>query len=242
MIIFYYLESFPADPYTISQIIRSKWIPKDTNRIFRHDESVKRNWKELNEGKLEVDPILAQHLKKFAFRDINKLAERAPNKRLGVEFPKPKSNEFLSIVTSCSKYKDEQSEIKQIESTELRIPKHRPADDAKTFMMHGKKRFSSESITLADLQEKSPDIKSQVKLYEMETVDKNLPNIKFKTFEDNNNYISLPKNEKLFDKLKIQEKIRIPKKEWKKGKIYKINDCFYSDDGEFLYRVPGLDG
>lgn len=185
--------------------------------------------------------MLAQHLKKFAFRDINKLVERSPNKRLGVEFPKPKSNEFLSIVTSCSKYKNEQSEVKQIESTELRMPKHRPADDEKTFMMHGKKRFSSENITLADLQEKSPDINSQVKFYESETVDKNLPKIKFKSFEDNN-YISLPKNEKLFDKLKVQEKIRIPRKEWKKGKIYKVHDCFYSDDGEFLYRVPGLDG
>jgi hypothetical protein len=187
---------------------------------------------------------LAQHLKKFAFRDINKLAERAPNKRLGVEFPKPKSNEFLSIVTSCSKYSgnDEQSDVKQIESTELRMPKQRPAADDNTFMMHGTKRFSSESITLADLQEKNPDINMQVKLNEMETVDKNLPRIKFKTF-DENNYISLAKNnEKIFDKLKIQEKIKIPRKEWKKGKIYKVNDCFYSDDGEFLYRVPGLDG
>ncbi|XP_070490019.1 neugrin [Chironomus tepperi] len=233
-------ESFPADPYAISQIIRSKWIPKDTNRIFRHDESVKRNWKEFNEGKMEIDPILAEHLKKFAFRDINKLAERAPNKRLGIEFPKPKSNEFLSIVTSCSKYKDEESEVKQIESSELRMPKQRPGVDDNTFIMHGKKRFSSESITLADLQEKNPDINMQVKLYETETVDTNLPTIKFKA-HDESNYISLPKDEKLFNKLKIQEKIKIPRKEWKKGKIYKVSDCFYSDDGEFLYRVPGLD-
>jgi len=205
---------------------------------------VKRNWKDYNEGKLKIDPILAHHLKKFAFRDINKLAERAPNKRLGVEFPKPKSNEFLSIVTSCSKYSenDEQSEVKQIESTELRMPKQRPAADDNTFMMHGTKRFSSENITLADLQEKNPDINMQVKLNEMETVNKNLPKIKFKSF-DENNYISLAKNnEKIFDKLKIQERIKIPKKEWQKGRIYKVNDCFYSDDGEFLYRVPGLDG
>ena len=235
------LESFPADPYTISQIIRSKWIPKDTNRIFKHDESVKRNWKEFNEGKLEIDPVLAHHLKKFAFRDINKLAERPSNKRLGVEFPKPKNNEFLSIVTSCSKYNEEQSEVKQIESTELRMPKHRPANDDNTFLMHGKKRFSSESITLDDLQEKNPDIKMQVKLNQMDTTSTNLQPIKFKSIEENN-YISLANNEKLFDKLKIQEKIKIPRKEWKKGKIYKVNDCFYSDDGEFLYRVPGLDG
>jgi len=34
--------------------------------------------------------------------------------------------------------------------------------------------------------------------------------------------------------------IRIPKKVWKEGYMYRVNDCFYDDNGEFLYRVPGL--
>jgi len=34
--------------------------------------------------------------------------------------------------------------------------------------------------------------------------------------------------------------IRIPKKVWKKGYMYRVNDCFYDDNGDFLYRVPGL--
>lgn len=34
--------------------------------------------------------------------------------------------------------------------------------------------------------------------------------------------------------------IRIPKNVWKEGFIYKVNDCFYDDNGDFLYRVPGL--
>ncbi|XP_046621235.1 uncharacterized protein LOC124305660 [Neodiprion virginianus] len=38
------------------------------------------------------------------------------------------------------------------------------------------------------------------------------------------------------------EVIKIPKDKYKKGKLYKIRDCFYDDDGEFLYRVPGLKG
>lgn len=34
--------------------------------------------------------------------------------------------------------------------------------------------------------------------------------------------------------------IVIPKELWKKGALYRIKDRFYTDDGEFLYRVPGL--
>lgn len=34
--------------------------------------------------------------------------------------------------------------------------------------------------------------------------------------------------------------IRIPKKVWKEGYMYKVKDCFYDDNGDFLYRVPGL--
>lgn len=34
--------------------------------------------------------------------------------------------------------------------------------------------------------------------------------------------------------------IRIPKNAWKEGYTYRVNDCFYDDKGDFLYRVPGL--
>ncbi|XP_046744369.1 uncharacterized protein LOC124410207 [Diprion similis] len=52
---------------------------------------------------------------------------------------------------------------------------------------------------------------------------------------------------KVWEKKAIQEEhysevIKIPKDQYKKGKLYKIQDCFYDDDGEFLYRVPGLKG
>nr|XP_018903997.1 PREDICTED: uncharacterized protein LOC109035006 [Bemisia tabaci] len=44
----------------------------------------------------------------------------------------------------------------------------------------------------------------------------------------------------LEEELKINEYIQIPKHLRKKGALYKIEDCFYADDGQFLYRVPGL--
>lgn len=34
--------------------------------------------------------------------------------------------------------------------------------------------------------------------------------------------------------------IQIPRKVWKEGFTYKVKDCFYDDNGDFLYRVPGL--
>lgn len=34
--------------------------------------------------------------------------------------------------------------------------------------------------------------------------------------------------------------IRIPRKVWKEGYMYRVKDCFYDDKGDFLYRVPGL--
>ncbi|XP_017879956.1 uncharacterized protein LOC108624878 [Ceratina calcarata] len=35
-------------------------------------------------------------------------------------------------------------------------------------------------------------------------------------------------------------RIRIPRNVYKAGMTYRIKDCYYDDDGEFLYRVPGL--
>lgn len=40
----------------------------------------------------------------------------------------------------------------------------------------------------------------------------------------------------------IKDHIYIPRKAYKRGAIFKVKDCFYDDDGEFLYRVPGLEG
>ncbi|XP_012284277.1 uncharacterized protein LOC105701786 [Orussus abietinus] len=34
--------------------------------------------------------------------------------------------------------------------------------------------------------------------------------------------------------------IKIPRSKYKEGMTYRVKDCYYDDDGEFLYRVPGL--
>jgi hypothetical protein len=36
------------------------------------------------------------------------------------------------------------------------------------------------------------------------------------------------------------ERIRVPANKWQKGCTFKIGDCYYDDDGGFLYKVPGM--
>lgn len=37
-------------------------------------------------------------------------------------------------------------------------------------------------------------------------------------------------------------RIHIPRKLYRKGATYRVDDSYYDDDGEFLYRVPGMTG
>jgi hypothetical protein len=249
-------HSFPADPKTISILLRNRWTPKDTTRVQKHDESVKKNWEAFKEGKLEIDPMLAQHLQKFSLRDFNRLAQPEPYRRLGVQVPKPKGNEFLSIITSCKKYAEVDEKeavnepvtsgrplrVRKIESNETRLPelKH-DKDDDMTLRMKGPKEFSNKNITLEQLQKQKPGHytlpKSEEKELELEKFTQ-----KFKTLEVHQMKGGLSDfKAEVEEKKDIKPFIRIPKAAWKRGKLYKVRDCFYSDDGEFLYRVPGLD-
>lgn len=48
------------------------------------------------------------------------------------------------------------------------------------------------------------------------------------------------RNTKISECETYSQPIQIPKKLYQKGKTYRISDCYYDDDGEFLYRVPGV--
>lgn len=249
-------HSFPADPKTISILIRNRWTPKDTKRIEKHDESVKKNWEAFKEGKIEIDPMLAEHLKKFAMRNFNNLAKPQPYRKLGVQVPKPRGNEFLSIITSCKKYAevDEKGEminepvtsgrplrVRKIESQETRLPDlQHNEDDEIMFKMQGRMEFSKKNITLEELQKIAPQYtiaKDEEKELSFEDFTP-----KFKTVairEKKSDGLSQFKSE-IEKKMELKPFIKIPRKSWQRGKLYKVEDCFYSDDGEFLYRVPGL--
>lgn len=52
--------------------------------------------------------------------------------------------------------------------------------------------------------------------------------------------VQVSKPMKDYSHLIYPEKIRISSKMRKQGSLYKLNDCYYDVDGEFLYRVPGM--
>lgn len=54
--------------------------------------------------------------------------------------------------------------------------------------------------------------------------------------------VSMKKNDDSLTTSEIRDRVVIPKRLFKKGATYKLYDCFYDDDGEFLYRVPGMTG
>lgn len=238
-------ESFPADPTTIAAIIRNKWHPRNEKRIQKHDESVMKSWQQFKSGELEIDPILASHLKKFTHRDSNALYKPPVNRKFGLEIPKPTSTEFTSIISTCKKYADEPKQIENVpQSDETRFPSHRPrSDDNDSVVLRGRSTTTSKQMPLQEYQKQSPDVafRPQEEASAVLPSLDNQPMMNIKKYEETNiNALKFDGDKKVFESLAIKEHIKIPKKVWKEGQIYKYDDCFYSDDGEFLYRVPGL--
>lgn len=238
-------ESFPADPLSISKIIRNKWQPRDEARIWKHDESVRKSWQKFKSGELQVEPILSEHLRKFAHRDFNSISKPTENRKLGTVIRKPRHKEFSSIITSCKKYSEQKppvgEEVPRLEhATAFSFPKHRPNDPEKdSYLLKTETTKTLKNMPLEEYQKYSPDIVLPTKTTEqhpaapstMKAV-KKLQDVSVTTLSSNET--------KALKSLEIQEVIKIPKSVYKKDATYKVGDCFYDDDGEFLYRVPGL--
>lgn len=243
-------ESFPADPMTITKIIRNNWQPKNEQRVQKHDESVKKSWSKFKAGELKLDPMLEQHLKKFVHRDLDLIAKKDEGRKFGTEIPKPRSREFSRIITSCKKYAKElktvECKIVQIEGNEFSSPKSQKGNpDTDFFILEGNsKKKTMKSMTLTAYEKLSPEISVAIEEHRNatkapRTIDETFPDNRIDKFEKTVSTIE-NSNSQVFKSLEIKDQIDIPKKLWKKDQIYKVGDCFYSDDGEFLYRVPGL--
>ena len=250
-------ESFPADRYTIAKIVKTKWQPKDSKRMERHDTAVKENWQMFRSGRIKnIDPGFAQHLQKFMQRNIDEVAHLRPkleSKPLYEIRPLPEG-EFSAIVTSCKKYqsKENHHESQQTllgeesdqseEDGQPQLSHHAPKQD--TFLLgdvHNTQHVTlaeikrRERLTLADAGKPADDSAT----LELGTgiVDR-LANIHRKY--DTVQYADSAYDASDAKREDIKEFIKIPKKLYKEGATYQLDDCFYDDDGEFLYRVPGM--
>ncbi|KAG5895277.1 hypothetical protein JTB14_015143 [Gonioctena quinquepunctata] len=98
--------------------------------------------------------------------------------------------------------------------------------------LHGKTLTEDEKIIFKDSQRpKEPGV---VSLNQEDTVaTKN-------KYQTSSGSALAKKTERDYSHLTYPEKITIPKKQLKQGYTYRLNDCYYDFDGEFLYRVPGM--
>ncbi|XP_049276534.1 uncharacterized protein LOC125760437 [Anopheles funestus] len=252
-------ESFPADRYTIGKIVKTKWQPKDGKRIERHDAVVEENWQMFRSGRIRnIDPAFAQHLIKFMQRNIEKVHEQRnmPESKALYEIRPLPEGKFSAIVSSCKKY---QSMKKHNESQQPRLGEnndqsersHHPqpqitqrAPEQDSFLMGNV--TNTQHATLAEIKSRwDPSLTDDRKSSE-DNLELDLgTGILHKLENNHKKYEKVALADSVYDSRNekqdcIKEVIKIPKKLYKKGATYQIGDCFYDDDGEFLYRVPGM--
>uniref|UniRef100_A0A1I8PP10 Uncharacterized protein n=1 Tax=Stomoxys calcitrans TaxID=35570 RepID=A0A1I8PP10_STOCA len=227
-------ESFPANCEIIKKIIKSRWKPFS---IKSHDASVFRNWELFKKGSIKVPADLEVHLKKFCHRNV----QHSPNV---ASFEKhvnaPSSTEFSSIVKISSQSKrsdgpkvlplcsgnDEDTVLlgKVLDKKYMRftdLKKNRSETEGTDVIgMNGVEQTSSSSLP-------NPTV----------TAD----NFSLRLSESFLNEIEISNEDrKRFEVSRVKDRIHIPRKIFRKGSIYRVDDSYYDDDGEFLYRVPGM--
>lgn len=234
-------ESFPADALTIRKVLRAKWQPSDSKRMARHDEKVRSNWEAFANGEFkEMDPRFCEILKKFSKRNLNTKVNF--DRMLKKEMPKPESTEFVGIISSCKKYGPEAKQISSKSDDNVpALPRPSANEYVPAKSVNSRKLYTfkpdtpDESVTVSSGRETifnnpfGTGIKSEN--------DSSLSVTKFESTE-----VQLRDRDlKQLSISPIRERIDIPPKLFKKGATYRLADCYYDDDGEFLYRVPGMD-
>ncbi|CAB3244660.1 unnamed protein product [Arctia plantaginis] len=241
-------ESFPVTVLVAKKLLKYPWKPATVQRIARHDSSVMRNWKELKEGSIDIPEDLRKHFLKFSDRSIPPLNKES----IKIELSEQENiGEFESIIRRCA------ASEKQSPNNEhrLALPDSDTNTQFETKQLNNKKE-NSKRVTLEELTTKiknrlekgtQVDISDKIIVDTIKTgVVKNSEEItkEIELFNENIQQNSLEevkeKNVEPNEVMNYPERIRVPKKAYKRGATYKVNDCFYDHDGKFLYRVLGM--
>ncbi|XP_045450119.1 neugrin [Melitaea cinxia] len=235
-------ESFPVTENVVKKLLKYPWKPATEQRIARHDASAMRNWKELKEGTLDIPESLRQHFLKFSERTIPPLNRKS----IKLDISQETIGEFEEIVKrennnekAASNNIDHDSgesnttknEKPNIKSDFRRVTLDELANKIKSRLDQGLNvdvpdRIIADSLTTYEKSDNTQDNSKEVELVQTTSKDNQLTQFK--------------ENDKDVIGVNYPERIRIPKKAFKKGATYKMNDCFYDDDGRFLYRVIGM--
>lgn len=155
--------------------------------------------------------------------------------------PKPASDylkreEFGQIITSYLGESVDQTECIKIEAVEEPKIERIYENDIKTNLK--KKHYTLDEIKNSPKQE----LFSWYTPQNLTTNEKNVNVAEVEAdLQERTSVISRKEVSKFIDTFNDYPlAIKIPKTAWKKGYMYRVKDCFYDDNGIFLYRVPGL--
>ncbi|XP_060526734.1 uncharacterized protein LOC132702236 [Cylas formicarius] len=251
-------EGFPATREVVQSLVRRTWTKKTPQKIANHDKTVIKNWENFKKGNLALPQQLREHLSRFTERslNLNLFAKPTEQGKRVVNISKPLAGEFEDIIRSYQNIKGNTKE--ENEDTGVSDKFLNATTDSKP-KMH-KKRIER-LMTFEELQE---DIKNTAKIGKQLTQEdrlllncslkkqqeENIVEVKSeelskilhnaKSSQANTGKVAVTQKSKDVSHLVYPDKIVIPKNIFKAGYTYKLNDCYYDSDGEFLYRVPGM--
>lgn len=213
---------------------------KSADKIKKHDDKVISSWKAFKEGKYTNLPQeLVQHLEKFTNRPSN-LTSIEPNTKQ-VTMNNSIRGEFSEIIESYEDMKNKRQPVdnsKTDSDEEMELQK--PLKE--TYLMTKPSNFvNRKHITWRELNKASNNPEDNLpQVHDTQNSVNNISSALQKIKKHESKEIQLNKATKDYSHLIYPQRITIPKGKLKKGCLYKLNDCYYDDDGEFLYRVPGM--
>ncbi|XP_023019021.1 uncharacterized protein [Leptinotarsa decemlineata] len=254
-------ESFPALPDTVIKIVEANF-KKSESKIANHDAAVQRNWESFKKGEFpDLPKDLVEHLNKFSNRALTFKRFIKPTNKNEITVTKQSSpSDFSEIITSYKKLKNKNKEIEsEVEITMEEPKKFLKASHVDTFLTVPKNEMKDRrDVTLSQLQD---NIEQKALKGSQLSEDEKLILNDFKepkeqvvaplmyqedSFALQNKYNTesggaiATKTVRDYSHLIYPEKIQIPSDKVKRGYTYRLNDCYYDYDGEFLYRVPGM--
>ncbi|KAF6215194.1 hypothetical protein GE061_009946 [Apolygus lucorum] len=248
-------QSFPATPEVIKKIVKSQWKLKDSISIEKHDKRVLANWKMFQEKKLELPNHISSHLSKFTGRDRSLPTKVSTEVMLEESEPKvkmissTKKSEFADIIRNYGR-KDGHSTSETQEKSGSNWAPTRPGETYVLNIQDKKVKKSSPHLTLSQMKMSGKISPSESTLQHQpptegvtsgqETKKATSGVINPSDFSSVHRWSSTDSSSvKQTDEPpdEIPMKIVIPKNKWKKGTVYRVNNCFYADDGEFLYKI-----
>lgn len=234
----------------LQKILKSNWSKNTENKIHNHDRAVQKNWNLFKKSKLDLPFELREHLKKFSERHDRSLSSAQEEKIANLT----KTNgEFSDIIKSyyfnlksqkqtgiCDEpYKNQTTKFSE---KDVCIPKDSAINNKNhltltafkknlEYMKQIGKSSSIDDVVLEECKNNSSlvDTKSDVSIVNLDALNKKQKIAEVENVVPNKNHLNYP------------QKISIPKNKIKTGCVYRLNDCFYDTDGDFLYRVPGLE-